>query len=173
MRKEQVDILNKNFKKSDKIHKDHEDRITHIENDLQRSATRDAIAQNYSQASTYANVIIIAGYVAFFNLWHVLIGKSEDWIVVSSGISAIISLTAFVTFEVFKIFSSTNFLIESDKVVKDRKRSLDEIAKMNEIRKLATIKYWKIQIYTTIIFGAIGTILVLAGYIQGLFEILF
>ncbi|WP_105180523.1 MULTISPECIES: hypothetical protein [Pseudoalteromonas] len=173
MRKEQVDTLNQNFQKSDQVHKNHEKRITKIENDLLRSAHRDAIAQNYSHASTYTNVIIIAGYVAFFNLWHLLVGKSEDWLVVLAGISAIISLTAFVSFEVFKIYTTSKFLIESDKVVKNRNRSLDEIAKMNELRKLATIKYWKIQIYTTISFGAIGMILLLGGYIWGLIDILF
>ncbi|EFW79787.1 hypothetical protein AB9V61_15190 [Pseudomonas savastanoi pv. phaseolicola] len=57
-----------------------------------------------TQASTYTNLILVAGYAGFFAFWSTLVAKLPSWVYALSGLLALLSLICFICWELIKRF---------------------------------------------------------------------
>jgi len=104
----------------------------------------------YDKAIAYTNLIVIAGYAAFFGLWQI----TRDYLPQSHALWAAlliaISAAVFVLFEVTKMYVSSrtllalNRIITDPEIIKSPQRILEELERFNvQSRQFAVhFGYW-------------------------------
>lgn len=68
---------------------------------------KEILTHAYSKAAAYTNVIIIAGYAAFFTLWNSMDGKLPAKPMFAAAICISLSVIIFILFEVYKMIKSS------------------------------------------------------------------
>lgn len=122
----------------------------------------------FDKAAAYTNIVIVAGYVAFYAVWS----KSEayisdTWFVLSALLVTFSALT-FVCFEVFKSLITREafkgLIKVLDAPVEQIDAKLDE-QKINEERLTArVVRAWVVVFPVTLLTGIGGAIILLVGF---------
>ena len=74
-----------------------------VEYDKQIKAAQELTTQLQSNATAYTNLVLVAGYAGFFTFWATLSSKLPPWLYVVTGLLIIVSLLAFIGWEVTKM----------------------------------------------------------------------
>ncbi len=81
-----------------------------IEYEKQIQAALEIIERAQSNHVSYTNLIIVAGYAAFFTFWSTIKNDLPEWLFSVSGLLIIISLIIFIAWEVTKmVLGALNF----------------------------------------------------------------
>jgi DNA transposition AAA+ family ATPase len=125
------------------------------------------VTASYDRATAYTNVIIVAGYAAFFGLWTLTKTYISKPLALWAALLMAFSAATFMIFEVYKMFwtgraLSEQFLTLSDRI-KDKppQAALAEFQKLETDMKRMTLRFlpvWRIVLLLVVStgFGAIG-----------------
>ena len=128
------------------------------------------IAHNYQSASTYSNLIIIAGYAGLFGVWQftrTYLSKEETLFI---ALLALISIFIFAGYEIYKMVSSAYFTRKLDQIV----RSIPETEVITAYRyawtehSLQQSRVWRWQIIPTVLTGYGAGLCLIYAFIRGM-----
>ncbi len=117
----------------------------------------DMNANQYDKASRYSNLIIAAGYAAFFAAWSTMGPGGQARMHIAAGLAMMISVIAFIGWEVFK---TTYTALHLRRVIvllylpgEDVQRNLDRIRQYERDRDLWGARLWYPVLLITIVPG--------------------
>ena len=119
-----------------------------------------------TQATSYTNLILVAGFAGYFAFWSTLVTKLPSWLYALSGLLALLSLLLFISWEVIKSTWGTVHLNRINKMILKTVRGpnalkiIDAAASSHNVR---INKLWLWFLVPTLTFG-IGAALLLLGY---------
>jgi hypothetical protein len=125
----------------------------------------------FSAATAYTNVVIIAGYAAFFALWGSTKDIAPKSLILISGLSMIISASAFVFFEVYKMIYVSFSMRKQAKILTAAKDPLPELRAYREASKAASLIFMKVWIATLLVViptTLVGIAALVYGYVDAL-----
>lgn len=132
----------------------------------------------FDQASRYTNLIVAAGYGAFFGLWSMTKNYLTPTQARLAAVSMLFSATVFVLFEVYKVGSMAIYLSEKDKIFRDPLVRNDlnlYIEKMEEREVIAAehnnsfVRVWKVVLALTVASAFFAVLVLLYSFMFGLF----
>ena len=120
------------------------------------------IAQAYEKASTYTNLVILAGYAGLFALWqftkeHLSRGQSV-WV----ALLALLSITVFVVYEIYKAYFTNRQLRDYAALFQDPNNTLSGDAVISALKTfdagtrritILAYRFWMIAFVTTTLTG--------------------
>ena len=129
---------------------------------------KEVFSHAYSQASSYSNVIIAAGYVGFFTLWASLQKDLPTWAILSSGFLILMSVMIFIGFELFKMINSSIQMHNVSKRLQQPSiNTLQEIQRIEQNNALKSAKVWVFTVIPTVLCGfSAGMILLICFLIE-------
>lgn len=65
---------------------------------------KEVVISSYEQAKSYSNIIMMGGYAGLFAIWNFTKSNLELWQSISVGLLALLSVSAFVMFEVYGVW---------------------------------------------------------------------
>ena len=168
---QQLDSWSKNVEKS------LNELVKHV-NDLRRfqltidykqqlQAAHDLISKLHSQSVSYTNLILIAGYAAFFTFWSQLNDELPPFIFSLAGLLIIASLLCFVSWEVTKMIWGNLSIRRVQAELNGAPPGPNTIAKFQEALTSFEQKSGKIWVWflvPTICFGACAGLLLLGFF---------
>lgn len=138
-------------------------------------ARKEVIKTSYESAKSYANVIMMGGYAGLFTIWAFTKDRLEPWQVFSVALFALISVSIFITFEIYAIHVR-------GKIVKESWLELEKAGKLGEYPaeygKVSTemaIKHFRIWPWFflgAILFAFLAVVVLLYSFITGLIKLL-
>ncbi|WP_320151118.1 hypothetical protein [uncultured Tolumonas sp.] len=130
------------------------------------AAAKEIVSHVYSQANTYSNFIIAAGYVGFFSLWSSIKPDLPEWAILSSGCLILVSLLIFIGFELYKMISAA---IQMHKVSKrlhnPNANTLNDIQLIQQKCSLSNARIWVFTVIPTVLFGLGAGIILLYCFV--------
>lgn len=137
-----------------------------IEYKQQLQAAHDLISKLHSQSVSYTNLILVAGYAAFFTLWSQLNDKLPPFIFNLAGLLIVASLLCFISWEVTKMIWGNLSIRRVQKELDSAPPGPNTMAKFQEALTSFDKKSGKIWVwflFPTIAFG-VGAGLLLLGF---------
>ena len=122
----------------------------------QIEAFKEIITHMYSKSVSYSNVIIIAGYVAFFSVWNFVKDKLSGRAMLSVALLISLSAMLFVLFELYKMISSSFHFRKLSKSLQQMKDPQAVMAKLQEDLKsfeLRQHRFWIFMLIPTLLTG--------------------
>ena len=122
-----------------------------------------------TQATSYTNLILVAGYAGYFAFWSTLVTKLPSWLYALSGLLALLSLLLFISWEVIKMTWGTVHLNRINKMILKTVRGpivLKIIDAASSSHNDRIYRLWLWFLVPTITFG-IGAGLLLLVYFAG------
>ncbi len=119
-----------------------------------------------TQATSYTNLILVAGYAGYFAFWSTLVTKLPSWLYALCGLLALLSLLLFISWEVIKMTWGTVHLNRINKMILKTVRGpnlLQIIDAASSSHNVRINKLWLWFLVPTLAFG-IGAGLLLSGY---------
>lgn len=121
-----------------------------------------AQAEVFAKARDYTNVIIVAGYAAFFGIWAGLVHDVPAWVRLAAGGLMAVSLLLFVSWELLVMHRRVASGARLGAVLKDIaypadfEAAWDEAVAENARRDLRLARFWPLIFYPTCATGLIG-----------------
>jgi hypothetical protein len=130
------------------------------------AAAKEIVSHAYSQANTYSNLIIAAGYVGFFSLWSSIKSDLPEWAILCSGSLILVSLLIFIGFELYKMISTA---IQMNKVSKRLQspniNTLNDIQIIQQKCSLNNARAWVLAIIPTVVTGFCAGLILLYCFV--------
>jgi ABC-type multidrug transport system fused ATPase/permease subunit len=136
----------------------------------QMEAIKEIIAHTYGKAQSYANVIIVAGYAAFFTMWASVKSDLPTIPMLISGLLMTISILLFVITEIITMLSTSRYFRTLQEKLAQMP-SLDVLKEIKEAEKQnAQSQYhtWAILFYPSLLTGVISGIILCGCFIARL-----
>ena len=131
-------------------------------------------ARLYDKASTYTNLIIVAGYALFFTFWGNIKSEVDVFWGKISVILLIISVLFFIMWEIgMMIFTSLNFkkINTLNRVSPDKfETEMNKMKKEEEKFQIVLSRIWFLELLVTIIPGILGVFILVIAYVKTLFK---
>ena len=127
----------------------------------------------YSQAQAFFNVVIVAGYAAFFALWKLADPALGDLQELGAAFLLSFSLICFVTWQVAQMFITSRSLLGIATAVKDPvefPRLIEEHNEQEAIRMRSLGRVWRVVLVLTILPAAGGAAILMWAFVAGLFN---
>lgn len=130
----------------------------------------------FSRAAAYTNIIILAGYAGIFTIWNFTQRILPDLIVAIVGVLLLLSLFAFISFEIFKMISNAKFVFSLGSIVKPNMSPKQISAAIADFEKrcnldairVAQIWPWALMFAVATGYSAAGILIIF--FILSLFE---
>lgn len=141
-----------------------------VQQQAQIDAIKEIVTHTYSSGVNYTNIIIVAGYAAFFTVWKSMKTDLSKIIMLSSCLSVSISVILFILSEIHKMISTTMFNkgffsnIESDLPP----TFIDDYRKKAQSHERKMFRTWLIYFLPTLVFGLLGGGLLLYAFSSSL-----
>jgi hypothetical protein len=135
---------------------------------------KEILTHSYDKSTTYANLIIIAGYVAFFSLWKEVKEFLPVKAALASALLMAISALLFVLYEIFKmIYGSIYFRNIGKEIeeIKDPQTFIEKIQKGQQKFSTLNFRVWYIVLIPTLGTGLSGAAILVYYFVKGLLEI--
>ncbi len=123
------------------------------------------MAQQYDKASTYSNIIMLAGYAGFFAVWS---GSTVDYLGrlrLAAGLFALVSLMIFVCWETFKMVMAARFVRKvmgaAETPAGTGPSGLDRIQMAANFYTLRLGRWWAPALYGSLVSGLTAAILLI------------
>ncbi|WP_444624287.1 hypothetical protein [Halomonas sp. AOP27-A1-34] len=131
---------------------------------------KEIVAQVYKDSNSYSNVIIAAGYVGFFALWSSLKEDLPMWAILSSGALILTSLLIFISFEVYKMCSSSLGLRRvANGLSRPNQNTLAEIQRIQTQMSINNARVWIFTVIPTVITGVGAGLILLICFLMELY----
>jgi hypothetical protein len=132
-----------------------------VQYDKQVQAALEITNRMQSGHAAYTNLVIAAGYAAYFTLWSTLKGDLPNWLYATSGLLITLSLLIFIAWEIAKMIWSAIAFRNIENRLASRAGSPEAITKwQQEIltfdRRVSRIWVW--FLVPTIMFGLISSL---------------
>lgn len=137
---------------------------------------KEIVTHTYDKSAAYTNMIIIAGYIAFFSLWKETKGLLPGKVALSAALLMAISALLFVLYEVFKMISGSIYFrnigkeMEKIKDKKDTKEFIEKVQKDQQKLSTLNFKVWYMVLIPTIGTGLSGAGILFYYFIKGLLK---
>jgi len=124
---------------------------------------KELLSHIYGKATAYTNLIIIAGYVAFYSMW----GSMKDHLprewMLTAGLLITLSVILFVSVEIYKMILTGLHYKKVNKVLNDdqTERAISTIQQLEQEFNRRMYGFWLLMLIPTIITG-IGSGIILA-----------
>lgn len=135
------------------------------------------VTASYDKAAAYNNVIIVAGYAAFFGLWSLTKGYLSKDLAVWAALLMCISLATFVFFQVYQMAFVSHglhkkYLSLQDKLKgKSAQAILAELKALEDESKRALVRFlpaWRIHLLIAVATGLSAFLVLAYAYIAAL-----
>jgi len=116
-------------------------------------------AENYSQAKSYTNLIIIAGYASYFAALNYCKSHLPPKLLLWSILFMSLSIILFVSHEVYGMISTTINLRKFQDALTDKEKyiqMLEELNKATDNERNRIGRIWSYCLYPTLIFSVIS-----------------
>lgn len=135
------------------------------------------VTASYDKAAAYNNVIIVAGYAAFFGLWSITKVYFSRDLAVWAALLMCISLATYAFFQVYQMAFVSHSLHKKYLSLRDKLRDkpaqivLAELTKLEEENKRALLRFlpaWRIHLFIAVSTGLLAFLLLAYAYIAAL-----
>jgi len=118
-----------------------------------------------SNANSYTNLIMVAGYAGYFAFWSTLAGKIPTWLFNTCGLAISFSLTLFITWEIVKMFWGAKHMRATQEILARRPHAsvISEFEKAFQDFSARSQRVWIVFLVPTVVSGVIAGVL-LIGY---------
>ncbi len=128
----------------------------------------DIVTYSYSQAQSYTNLIVGAGYIAFFSIWSRVYDDLDVTCKVWSIIFMILSVIVFVAWEIGKMIWVSLVLMKQSQIIGIQdpsifRQELEFFENKNKCLQNIQLRVWVYVLLATISFAAIASIFLLYG----------
>lgn len=120
-----------------------------------------------SHATSYTNLILVAGYAGFFGFWSTIVTRLPQWVYAISGLLALVSLLIFVSWEITKMIWSYRYLNKNNETIIKIKRGDKPLQMLEAAMNLHSIKVhrmWKWFLIPTVVTGISAALLLLGTF---------
>jgi hypothetical protein len=136
-------------------------------------AQKEVLAGIYSQAMAYTNLVIGAGYVAFFATWAFTRSFLTPRQILWSALLMTISVLAFVAFEVYKSFFISLSVLKLDKAthaVNDASfvKAIQEYERDQRTRQIVAGRVWIVAFAVCVVTGFGAGLVLLYAFVENL-----
>lgn len=132
---------------------------------------KEILTHAYDKSSAYTNIVIIAGYVAFFSLWK----ETKIFLPSKAALAAVLlmltSALLFVLYEVFKMVSGSVYFRNIGKEIeniKDPKEFIEKVQKGQQKLSTLNFKIWYLVLIPTVTTGFSGAGILVYYFVKGL-----
>lgn len=140
---------------------------TRMMNNENINVAKEIFTHAYGKASSYSNLIIVAGYVGFFSFWASLKKDLPEWAILASGFCILLSLLIFIGFELYKMVSiSIKMNRISTRLNKPGQQTLSEIQAIESEGALSAARIWVFTVIPTIFFGLSAGLILLFCFLS-------
>jgi hypothetical protein len=135
------------------------------------------ITASYDKATAYTNLIVVAGYAAFFGLWTLTKAYLTKPLAMWAALLMLSSAATFVFFEVYKMFFTSRSLVSKYIGLSDRIKGkplgqvLTELQKIDSEAKAEALRFlpaWRVSLLVAVITGLGGVGLLLYAFAHAL-----
>ena len=130
------------------------------------------ISHSYDKASSYSNLIIMAGYALFFTFWSNIRGEIGAVWGNRSAALVIVSALVFILWEIAGMISSSLLfkkLYDLGKVAPDRfQAEAERVRKETEKFQARWARWWILELILTIVPGFLGAFILVLLYVPTL-----
>ncbi|WP_331299245.1 hypothetical protein [Methylobacterium oryzae] len=124
--------------------------------------------KSFDRATTYANVILVAGYAGAFTIWSFTRSQLPAKAGVAIALALLISLAAFIAFEVVKMTLTSNITLRSARVLHGNAPPTEKIQAIKMIENaqasiLMKMRWYWVATMVIAVGGAIVALVLLAS----------
>lgn len=129
------------------------------------------VSGTYEHAKQYANIIILGGYAGLFTIWNFSRDELIGWQVLLVGLFSLISLLAFISFEIFASWVRAS-------QVNNQFAELEEAERLHEFprnhgkdeleRAQRFMKVWPYFFFTAVGFALVAVAILVYAFVSGL-----
>lgn len=134
-------------------------------------AQKELLADTFSQARAYTNVLLAAGYAGFFGIWAFVRSYLTPGEVLWSALLAMVSLAMFVAWEVFGMYMRSRTLIAIAKAVAEPERFEELMLAYQRSARDRAIRFgriWVVTVWGTVVTGLAAFCVLLSAFMRGL-----
>ena len=137
------------------------------------------VAGSFEKAAAYTNIIVLAGYAAFFGLWQLTKPLLSPKLALLAALLMSISAITFVVFEIYKTWASSRSILRLDQILLDPGKANNLQVLLQAFRDhadkerrehLVQIQIWYVAFLISVITGIGGAAILMFLFIQGLFR---
>jgi hypothetical protein len=132
---------------------------------------KEILTHAYDKSSAYTNIIIIAGYVAFFSLWKETKVFLPNKATLAAALLMLTSALLFVLFEVFKMISGSIYFRNIGKEIeniKDPKEFIEKVQKGQQRLSTLNFRVWYLVLIPTVATGLSAAGILVYYFVKGL-----
>ena len=131
---------------------------------------KEIVTHSYTSGIHYTNLIIVAGYAAFFTVWKSMKEDLGKIVMLSSCLSVLISVILFIVAEIHKMASTTIFQRKFFTKFKDELplTFVDDYNKAAQKHNRYMFRVWLVYFLPTVLFGILGGLLLLYAFLGSL-----
>lgn len=133
------------------------------------------LSSSYDKAIAYTNVVIVAGYAAFFAIWGGTKPVLTEWLAITSALLMVVSAAVFVFFELFKMVQSSRSFLQLQGIAADEQARKDPEVFQSKVKafeasqrqdSLRFLKVWVVVMYVTVSTAVLAVALLVSNYVS-------
>ena len=123
------------------------------------------VLRQWDKMTSYTNLVLVAGYAAFFATWTQAEPFLSEFWFVAAGLLASISVVIFITFEIAKVYLTSQALKKmSEAVVQNRAVFFQEMQNIEKV-EAKQINFWVWSFWPTVVTGYAAGLIVIIGFL--------
>jgi hypothetical protein len=136
----------------------------------QINAIKEIVTHTYSRSAAYTNLILVAGYAAFFTIWKTMKPDLNKVLILSSGLLVLVSALLFVVSEVYGMFARTlHFRKLQKKLAQEPSPTfVQEVQTAEQEFEAKAFRIWLVVFIPTVLLGVSGGLLLAGAFGYGL-----
>lgn len=154
--------------------REHAERLSNLNQEAIREEFLQFAGAQYDKASTYVNLVIVAGYAGFLTVWNGVRTELTPFELRLSGAAIAVSLAAFVFWEVFVMLYAAQSLRSFAKVIEAKPHEFAVRFKENQrYQALAAVtvrRFWLAALVLTLLPGLVAAGVLMYALIGSLFQ---
>ena len=132
---------------------------------------KEMLAELFSQARAYTNVVIVAGYAGAFAIWNFLSDRLAPATALGVGLLLCISLSTYVAWEIYAMIQKQVSMAALRAAVDNFGRYSDEVRAHQEKNQLLLrrfARYWPITMFVAVGSAALAIAMLISAFCQAL-----
>ncbi len=131
------------------------------------------LSSTYDKAVAYTNVVIIAGYVAFFAIWNNTRETQSQLSLIATALLITFSCSVFVIWETYKMIVTAKHMSEFAKLIEEDKENFSEnlqaAVKKEQLLRVSLARTWKLVLFLTITPAAAAVAILVSNLLYKLY----
>jgi len=136
----------------------------------QINAIKEIVTHTYSRSAAYTNVILVAGYAAFFAIWKTMKPDLNKVLILSSGLLVLASVLLFIGSEIYGVFARTLYFRKLQKklALQPSPTFVQEVRAAEQEFEARAFQIWLVVFIPTVLLGILGGLLLAGAFGHGL-----